>query len=71
MLKLVIIRLSFSISFSWLKACSGDLLFSFFIKLKEERIVYIFVDKEKLDTIQENNQGIIASINPFEYGASL
>ena len=35
--------------------------------ISKERIVYIFVDKEKLDTIQENNQGIIASINPFEY----
>ena len=37
------------------------------INLKKEKIVYIFVDKEKLDAIQENNQGIIASINPFEY----
>ena len=49
------------------KEARGNDLEKIIRELKEERIVYIFVDKEKLDTIQENNQGIIASINPFEY----
>ena len=49
------------------KEARGNDLEKIIRELKEEKIVYIFVDKEKLDTIQENNQGIIASINPFEY----
>ena len=49
------------------KEARGNDLEKIISELKKERIVYIFVDKEKLDTIQENNQGIIASINPFEY----
>ena len=49
------------------KEARGNDLEKIISELKKEKIVYIFVDKEKLDTIQENNQGIIASINPFEY----
>lgn len=49
------------------KEARGNDLEKIIRELKAEKIVYIFVDKEKLDTIQENNQGIIASINPFEY----
>lgn len=35
--------------------------------LKEEKIVTLYIAKEKLDGMQKNNQGIIASINPFYY----
>ena len=41
------------------KEARGNDLEKIIRELKEEKIVYIFVDKEKLDTIQENKQVII------------
>ena len=49
------------------KEARGNDLEKIISELKKERIVYIFVDKEKLDTIQENNKVLIAIINPFVY----
>lgn len=34
---------------------------------RDKKIVVMFVDKPKIDKLAKNNQGIVASVNPFEY----
>lgn len=34
---------------------------------RAKKLVVMFVDKPKIDKLAKNNQGIVASVNPFEY----
>lgn len=34
---------------------------------KEQRVTIVYVDKQKIDSLTPNNQGIVASVNPYSY----
>ena len=36
-------------------------------KAKEQKIVVVYTDKNKLNNMALNNQGVVASVNPFKY----
>ena len=36
-------------------------------KAKEQKVVVVYTDKNKLNNMSLNNQGVVASVNPFKY----
>ena len=36
-------------------------------KAKEQKVVVVYTDKNKLNNMALNNQGVVASVNPFKY----